>query len=124
MEFVFKKITDLCPEQWEVYAGSKKVGYIRLRCGHLTCRYPDYKGDVIYSHHFNDDMKGCFDSDEERNLFLMRCSSLFFSKIIKELLKELNEGLDKLYLSGLSDKQIAFVEKLQDKVEAFLKESE
>ena len=40
----------------------------------------------------------------------------------KELLKELNEGLDRLYLSGLSDKQIAFVEKLQAKAEAFLKE--
>ena len=40
----------------------------------------------------------------------------------KELLKELNEGLDKLYLGGLSDKQIALVEKLQAKAEAFLKE--
>lgn len=42
----------------------------------------------------------------------------------KEIIKELNEGLDKLYLSGLSDKQIAFIEQLQDKTEQFLKESE
>ena len=39
----------------------------------------------------------------------------------KEIIKELYEGLDKLYLSGLSDKQIAFIERLQDKVEQFLK---
>ena len=42
----------------------------------------------------------------------------------KEIIKELYEGLDKLYLSGLSDKQIAFVERLQDKTEQFLKEFE
>lgn len=40
----------------------------------------------------------------------------------KEIIGELNEGLDKLYLSGLSAKQIAFVEQLQDKAEQFLKE--
>ena len=39
----------------------------------------------------------------------------------KEIIKELYEGLDKLYLSGLSDKQIAFIERLQDKAEQFLK---
>ena len=38
----------------------------------------------------------------------------------KEIIKELYEGLDKLYLSGLSDKQIAFIERLQDKAEQFL----
>lgn len=40
----------------------------------------------------------------------------------KEIIKELNEGLDKLYLSGLSDKQIAFIEQLQDKAEQFIEE--
>ena len=38
----------------------------------------------------------------------------------KELISGLNEGLDKLYLSGLSEKQITFVEQLQDKIEQFL----
>ncbi len=42
----------------------------------------------------------------------------------KEIIKELYEGLDKLYLSGLSDKQIAFIEQLQDKTEQFLSEVE
>lgn len=40
----------------------------------------------------------------------------------KNLIRELNEGLDKLYLSGLSDKQIAFIEQLQDKAEQFIEE--
>ena len=39
----------------------------------------------------------------------------------KEIIKELYEGLDKLYLSGLSDKQIAFIERLQDKTEQYFK---
>lgn len=42
----------------------------------------------------------------------------------KEIIKELNEGLDKLYLSGLSAKQIAFIEQLQDKAEQFISEVE
>ena len=42
----------------------------------------------------------------------------------KEMIKNLYEGLDKLYLSGLSAKQIAFIEQLQDKAEQFLKEIE
>ena len=42
----------------------------------------------------------------------------------KEIIKELYDGLDKLYLSGLSAKQIAFIEQLQNKTEQFLKESE
>lgn len=42
----------------------------------------------------------------------------------KEIIKELYEGLDKLYLSGLSAKQIAFIEQLQDKAEQFLNEVE
>lgn len=44
------------------------------------------------------------------------------TKELKDLIRELNEGLDKLYLSGLSDKQIAFIEQLQDKAEQFIEE--
>jgi len=42
----------------------------------------------------------------------------------KKMIKDLYEGLDKLYLSGLSAKKIAFIERLQDKAEQFLKEIE
>ncbi|MBO6130946.1 MAG: hypothetical protein J6P28_03160 [Treponema sp.] len=83
MMLIFKKITDVCPEQWEIYKGSKKVGYIRLRSGRLTCRYPDYWGEVIYSHVFDDGMKGCFDSDEERNAFFDKCRAAIQKRVSK-----------------------------------------
>lgn len=60
---------------------------------------------------------------------LMQLNNMLVSKNqqltkAKEIIKELNEGLDKLYLSGLSNKQIAFIEQLQDKAEQFLSEVE
>lgn len=39
---------------------------------------------------------------------------------LEGLVKELSEGLDRLYLSGLTEKQIAFVERLQDKIESLV----
>ena len=39
---------------------------------------------------------------------------------LKGIVKHLYEGLDKLYLGGLSEKQIALIEQLQDKAEQFL----
>ena len=41
-------------------------------------------------------------------------------KEFKDVLDEVYKGLDKLYLSGLSEKQIAFVERLQDKCEKLI----
>ena len=41
-------------------------------------------------------------------------------KEFKDVLDEVYKGLDKLYLSGLTEKQIAFVEQLQDKCEKLL----
>ena len=65
MMLIFKKITDCFPEQWEIFKGAKQVGYIRIRSGILTCYYPDCNGVKVYSHQFDDDLKGCFDNDEE-----------------------------------------------------------
>ena len=81
MTFVFKKITDYFPEQWEIFKGAKQVGYIRIRSGRLTCYYPDCNGVNIYSHKFDDDAKGCFDSDEEREHYLEECTSALLSKL-------------------------------------------
>ena len=51
--------------------GRKSGWYIRLRWGGLSCRYPDYEGDEIYSESFDDGWKGCFDDDNERNKYLL-----------------------------------------------------
>jgi hypothetical protein len=55
-----------CPEQYDVYLGTKQVGYVRLRWGHLYCDYPDVSGEDLYSYEFEEGFKGCFDSEEER----------------------------------------------------------
>lgn len=67
----FKKTCDACPEQYDVFKDGKQVGYVRLRWGGLSCRYPDYEGDEIYSESFQDAWKGCFDDDNERNKYLL-----------------------------------------------------
>ena len=41
----FKQTCGACPEQYDVFKDEKQVGYVRLRWGDLSCRYPDYEGD-------------------------------------------------------------------------------
>lgn len=67
----FKQTCGACPEQYDVFKDGKQVGYVRLRWGGLSCRYPDYEGDEIYSESFQDAWKGCFDDDNERNKYLL-----------------------------------------------------
>lgn len=67
----FKKTCDACPEQYDVFKGDKLVGYVRLRWGVLSCRYPDYEGDEIYSESFDDGWQGEFEDDNERNKYLI-----------------------------------------------------
>jgi hypothetical protein len=51
-----------CPEQYDVFDGDKKVGYLRLRHGHFRCDYPDCGGETIY--HSDTKGDGIFDDDE------------------------------------------------------------
>lgn len=67
----FKKTCDACPEQYDVFKDGNQVGYVRLRWGGLSCRYPNHEGDEIYSESFQDAWKGCFDDDNERNKYLL-----------------------------------------------------
>lgn len=67
----FKQTCGACPEQYDVFKDDKQVGYVRLRWGHLTCDYPDHRGEAIYSESFDDGWKGCFDDDNERNKYLL-----------------------------------------------------
>ena len=62
--------------------------------------------------------------DIKKSQFICRLFPAQSEKEAKEIIKELYEGLDKLYLSGLSAKQITFIEQLQDKTEQFLNEVE
>ena len=51
-----------CPEQYDVFLAGEQVGYLRLRHGFFTARYPDCGGEIIYESQPNGD--GLFDSDE------------------------------------------------------------
>lgn len=80
MNIFLRQTCGACPEQYDVedleYEVEldvyRTVGYIRLRWGHLRCDVPDVGGRTIYSHYFDDGLKGCFDSEEEREFHLNR----------------------------------------------------
>jgi hypothetical protein len=37
-----------CPEQYDVFDGNKKVGYLRLRHGKFRADYPHHGGETVY----------------------------------------------------------------------------
>ena len=83
IELRFEKTSSACPEQYDVFKGSKQVGYIRLRHGVLSCRYPNTHGEIIYAHQFEDEWKGYFENEEERTFYINECKNALL-KAIKE----------------------------------------
>ena len=79
-----------CPEQYWAYTddieGGDRIGYIRLRWGHLTCEYLvsgklDNEAILVYEHTFvGDEYKGMFDTEEERRDFLEKCKEALIEK--------------------------------------------
>lgn len=71
LNYTLKMTCGACPEQYDVFdSEGKQVGYLRLRHGYFRADYPDCGGSAVYRHAFDDDWKGLFDSDEEREFFL------------------------------------------------------
>lgn len=85
---VFHKTCDMCPEQYDVYKGTKQVGYVRLRWGNLTVDFPDALDKLIYCKKFSGEYKykGCFKDDNERMHYLKK-----IAKCIKGELKNANK---------------------------------
>lgn len=78
-----------CPEQYVVYSGDEKVGYIRLRWGVLSCRYGSHgrdpvTGRTLLRHDFGEEYKGCFAGEDERGEWLCRCGDAIARKIRNE----------------------------------------
>ena len=72
-----------CPEQYDVFYRGRQVGYIRLRWGYLSVRYPDHAGEEIYSYIFPDTWKGSFDSERERTFFLNKAKRAILQRLLK-----------------------------------------
>lgn len=57
------------PEQYDVYEGDEKVGYLRLRWGHFTAHQDNPGGKIVYEADTIGD--GIFE-DSEREMHLRR----------------------------------------------------
>ena len=71
----------ICPEQYDVFDCSGKVGYVRLRWGILTCNYPDVDGETIYHANIGDEWRGCFATEEERIEHLQNIADRILEKL-------------------------------------------
>ena len=79
MKFYFLNTCYASPEQYDVYrANGELCGYVRLRWGALRADYPNVEGDSI-----NDDFKGMFEDDEERNHYLTEIALAYQHKILE-----------------------------------------
>lgn len=71
--FDFVQTCEASPEQYDVFdKDGNQVCYVRLRFGSLTARCPDVDGIYIYSAGMGDVFSGCFNSDYQRKLHLMK----------------------------------------------------
>lgn len=86
MRFELEQTCAACPEQYDVYRGARQVGYIRLRNGYFYLSYQDMYGETVYEHTFEDRLKGCFESDEERDIYLKKSLEALKNKIICEMI--------------------------------------
>ena len=70
----FWRTCHACPEQYDVTWGTEQVGYVRLRGGHLQAHAPGVSGEMVLEHRFDNDIKGGFDSEEEREGWVLKCT--------------------------------------------------
>jgi hypothetical protein len=105
MTFYFLQTCPACPEQYDVYTkNGQQVGYVRLRWGELRVDYPKVGCEVIYQHKFEDNMKGGFDNQKERDEYLSNIvealKPLLYADHLEctyELVKDADWLLDKVY---------------------------
>lgn len=78
----FVETCGACPEQYDVFLDDRQVGYVRLRHGYLSIRYPDVSGDEVYqAYPRNSD--GCFTDDGVRRRHLKRGAKAILEKLIQ-----------------------------------------
>lgn len=62
----FTETCGACPESYDAKIGERIVGYLRLRWGYFSVRYPDSQGREVYSHQFPDHLLGMFPDEKTR----------------------------------------------------------
>lgn len=85
LEFI--KTCDACPEQYDVYLGEIKVGYVRLRFGTLRADFPDCGGATIYMEDIGDEWTGVFPSEVVRRNHLEKIADKILA-IIRRVIEE------------------------------------
>lgn len=90
-EFVFKKFSSFCPEQWHIYRDNEIIGYIRTRWGdvrvdYYKTGYEDYKQDFSWDKvdvivDKNSEGFGTFDTDEERITLFNQVAMILSEKL-------------------------------------------
>lgn len=69
-----------CPEQYDAFIGTEKIGYLRLRHSNFRVDYLDCGGEVVFKHNFEyDGWKGCF-SEDERDKYLNLAKEALLNK--------------------------------------------
>lgn len=76
-------------EQYDVFDNQrKKVGYIRLCCGELTCSHPDASGKIIYHAKVEDCWSGRFKNRMQRGEYLCEIADIIVENIGERDTKE------------------------------------
>jgi hypothetical protein len=74
--FNFVQVSKCYPEAYDGFDNNwNQVGYVCLRWGCLSCKYPNVNGEKIYESFFERDCMGEFDNDELRQIFLVDVTS-------------------------------------------------
>lgn len=72
-----------CPEQYDVFIEGKEVGYVRLRWGRLSVRYPCVGGKEVYTFDWVDPLLGEFETDDERDYHLEQAAKALYNEYSK-----------------------------------------
>lgn len=88
-DLVFIMTSPAYPEQYDVLDHlGRKAGYVRLRHGELSCRYPNVDGEIIYEHDFGKEI-GEFETEADRRMHLECIASAIHEK--KRQIREHNK---------------------------------
>jgi hypothetical protein len=83
----FVQVSKCYPEAYDVFDNNgNQVGYVSLRWGCLSCKYPNIKGERIYESFFERDCMGEFDDDESRQIFLEDVANTLIQKMTSTIL--------------------------------------